>query len=279
MKTQEVLLRLSTLTASVLMTLSVHAVQIDLTATPTSDANAVTTSDGVIWSQTTIQPTGTGVIDPFLRMQASNHPIEEGYNTSATPRPMDDLSTSGSGNNYVHDVQFSSMDTSGGFIKLLLDANQTGSQPRLTMSSFVLWLVDTPADNTATSLADLYAQLGTPAYDMDASLGNSQVNIAVQNNNGFDANNGSGSGDLYVWIPTSILQTTGTYMVLYSEFGNGRSNGNWDNYENNDGFEEWAFINGPNTIPDGGSTLVLLGSGVLALGFVTRRSKLALVKD
>jgi hypothetical protein len=258
--------------AAVLLPGSASAVIINLTAVPTSDANKVTTSDGVVWSQTTQQPTGTGVIDPFLRMQASSSAIEEGYNTSATPRPMDDLSTSGSGNNYVHDVLFSTMDTSGGFIKLLLDANQTGSQGKITLSKLIIWLVNTPANGDANNLNQLRNQLGAPAYDMDASLGNSQVNLAVQTSNGFNANNGSGSGDLYVNIPLSALKTSGTYFVLYSEFGDGTN----PNYTNNDGFEEWAFIAGPQqTVPDGGSTLVLLGSALTGLSLIASRRKLA----
>jgi hypothetical protein len=257
--------------AAALLPGSASAGIIDLTAVPTSDANKVTTSDGVVWSQTQQQPTGTGVIDPFLRMQDSNSAIEEGYNTSGTPRPMDDLSNSGSGDNYVHDVLYSTVDTSGGFIKLLLDANQTGSQPILTMSKFVVWLVDAPANNTATTLGELYAQLGTAAYDMDISLGDSQVNLAVQTSNGFNANNGSGSGDLYVNIPLSALKTSGQYLVLYSEFGDGSN----PNFENNDGFEEWAYINGPNNVPDGGSTLVMLGSALAGLSLIASRRKLA----
>ena len=258
--------------AAALLPASAGAVIVDLTAVPTSDANKVTTSDGVVWSQTQQQPTGTGVIDPFLRMQDSNSAIEEGYNTSATPRPMDDLSNSGSGDNYVHDVLYSTVDTSGGFIKLLLDANQTGSQGYLTMSKFVIWIVDSPAGNTASTLTELYAELGTAAYDMDISLGNSQVNLAVQTSNGFNANNGSGSGDLYVNVPLSALaDNSGTYFVLYSEFGGGEN----PNFTNNDGFEEWAFINGPNNVPDGGSTLVMLGSALTGLSLIASRRKLA----
>ncbi len=259
--------------AAALLPSSASAIIIDLTATPTSAGASVTTSDGVVWGQTDQQPTGTGVIKPFLRIQDSSSPagrITEGYNTSLAPLPMDDLGTA---DQWVHDVLFSTVDTSGGFVKLLLDANQTGSAPQVTLSKLVLWLVSAPADNTATTLAQLTAQLGAPRYTMDnAANGDSQVNLAVQTTNGFDANNGSGSGDLYVNIPTSLLGT-GTYLVLYSEFGNGST----PNYINNDGFEEWAYVKGPNSVPDGGSTLVLLGSALSGLSLITSRRKLARV--
>ena len=251
--------------ATVLLPGSASATIINLS---TPGLGPVTTPDGVVWSQTAQQPTGTGVIKPFLRMQDSNSPIEEGYNTSVAPLPMDDLGTA---DQWVHDVAFSSADTSSGFVKLLLDANQTGSNPLLTMSKLVVWRASIPAGNTATTLAQLTAQLGTPAYDMDASLGDSQVNLAVQNTNGFDANNGSGSGDLYVNIPASKFTGTGAYLVLYSEFGDG---GN-PNYVNNDGFEEWAVKLGPQGVPDGGSTLILLGSAFSGLALIASRRKKA----
>jgi len=256
--------------ATVLLPGSASATIINLS---TPGLGPVTTPDGVVWSQTAQQPTGTGVIKPFLRIQDSNSAIEEGYNTSVAPLPMDDLGTA---DQWVHNVLFATVDKSSGFVKLLLDANQTGSNPLLTMSKLVVWRASIPAGNTATTLAQLTALLGTPAYDMDASLGQTpsnpvQVNLAVQNTNGFDANNGSGSGDLYVNIPASKFTGTGAYLVLYSEFGDG---GN-PNYVNNDGFEEWAVKTGPQSVPDGGSTLILLGSAFSGLSLIAGRRKLA----
>ena len=40
-----------------------------------------------IFGETTPQPTGTGYIDPFLRLQENGQ--EEGYNTSARPFQLD----------------------------------------------------------------------------------------------------------------------------------------------------------------------------------------------
>ena len=41
------------------------------------------------------------------------------------------------------------------------------------------------------------------------------------------------------------------------------------------GYEEWRAVTGPNTVPDGGNTLVLFGTAIAALGFVANRRKLA----
>ena len=252
--------------ATVLLPGSASATIINLS---TPGLGPVTTPDGVTWSQTAQQPTGTGVIKPFLRVQASSSPIEQGYNTSIAPLPMDDLGTA---DQWVHTVLFSTIETSSGFVKFLLDANQTGSQPLVTLSKLVIWRA-AAAGNTATTLTALTAELGTPAYNMDnAANGDSQVNLAVQTTNGFDANNGSGSGDLYVNIPVSFFGGTGAYLTLYCEFGDGSN----PNYVNNDGFEEWAVVQGSQpSVPDGGSTLVLLGSALSGLSLITSRRKLA----
>jgi len=63
---------------------------------------------------------------------------------------------------------------------------------------------------------------------------------------------------------------------LYCEFGNGNTSGpNGPNYVNDDGFEEWAVIQGPQAVPDGGSTLILLGSAFSGLSLIASRRKLA----
>jgi len=44
--------------------------------------------NGALFDFTTAQPTGTGIIQPFLRVQADG--VEQGYNTSGAPVPFDD---------------------------------------------------------------------------------------------------------------------------------------------------------------------------------------------
>jgi hypothetical protein len=41
------------------------------------------------------------------------------------------------------------------------------------------------------------------------------------------------------------------------------------------GFEEWKALVGPNTVPDGGNTLVLFGTAIAALGVLARRRNMA----
>src|SRR6267142_1937083 len=92
---------------------------IDLTAGQ-ANVNGV---DGSIWSSNITQPTGTGVYQPFLRLQ--NHPTEEGFNTNFnSPFPLDDKSPL----NWTHAVQWNSLATiniSGtDYYSFQLDANE-----------------------------------------------------------------------------------------------------------------------------------------------------------
>jgi hypothetical protein len=61
---------------------------IDLTT-----VGASSTVNGVIFAETDKQPTGTGVIDPFLRLQ--NTPTEAGINTSLDTPNVPQRSDSG----------------------------------------------------------------------------------------------------------------------------------------------------------------------------------------
>src|SRR2546428_9342348 len=68
------------------------------------------------------QPTGTGVIQPFLRVQ--NDPVEQGYNTSGGT-PFDDKAGP-----WTHDLTFADLVTTAvtingqNYFKLMLDINE-----------------------------------------------------------------------------------------------------------------------------------------------------------
>src|SRR5690349_15998758 len=70
--------------------------EIDLTS-----SGASSNYFGAIYTQTSVQPTGTGVFQPFVRIQMNGQ--EQGYNTSGTP-VFDDK-----GSPWTHDVQLNQL--------------------------------------------------------------------------------------------------------------------------------------------------------------------------
>src|SRR5712691_1224179 len=78
---------------------TVNATVVDLTG----NNNSGTINDG-LFNWTPAQPTGTGIIQPFLRIEAD--PNEQGYNTSGGT-PFDDKAGP-----WTHDIQFSDLQTS-----------------------------------------------------------------------------------------------------------------------------------------------------------------------
>jgi len=196
------------------------------------------------------QTTGTGVIDPFLRVQANG--MEQGYNSSGTPQW--DAKTGP----WTHNIKMTDLDlvslNNQNYYRFLLDINQNrgGDNELLTMHS--LQLYTSPIGSQTTT--DL-SQLGTLRYDMDNAAFGGASDSKVELN--FILNPGSGAGDMFAYIPTSLFAGANAmdYVYLYTQFG--------PNYDSNDGFEEWALIRSSTPtqpVPEPGTIL----SGLLLLG-------------
>jgi hypothetical protein len=101
-----------------------RATVVDLTG-----SNDSGTINGAEFVFTTPQPTGTGVIQPFLRLE--NSPVEQGYNTSGGT-PFDDKAGP-----WTHDLTFGDLQNpqvtlgGGSYFKLLLDVNEPGGSKSL----------------------------------------------------------------------------------------------------------------------------------------------------
>jgi hypothetical protein len=185
-------------------------------------------------------PTGTGVFNPFVRIQGNG--IEKGYNTDGALE-FDTKQGQTGGKNWTHSLKLGDIPVSNGNIQLLLDINQSksGDNRYLSLDVMKIFLAD------SGSLDNYASGLGTLIYDM----GNNWVKM---DNSVFHP--GSGTGDIRVTIPKITGWSSDKYFYLYSEFG--------QHNRSNSGFEEWA-IAVPTAVPEPATTIALLGLGALSL--------------
>lgn len=263
-----------------------HATVLDLT-TPGSSGTILSAT----YTQVPTQPTGSGFIDPFVRISAAASPVVQGYNTT-----VDGVYQNGNDDTFNHEVTVGDIglidtngSTAGGLVmRFLLDINQTGADPLLSLNEFQLYISSTPNQSLEPAL-DLFETipLGTLVYQMDGGGVDSRVELD------YSLNSGSGSGDMIVDIPFELLNAAffaggfttaeaqnGAFIYLYSRFGE------TEGMENNDGFEEWTAFEGqglpppcppgedcgPQVIPEPG-TISLLALGLLGAAFAGKRRR------
>lgn len=239
------------LSIGILLTASVQlgqALSIDLTTTGSSG-----TINGGFFQQVPNQSTGTGVIEPFVRLQ--DDPTEEGYNTGLSAMP--DVKAGA----WTHELLLSAVPvvTIGAidYYQFLLDLNETNNAAGrfITLFELEIW-TKSGALTSADEYSDLTNGGASKVWDLDAGPdGNSKIELD------YSLNPGSGAGDMFAYIPVSSVGTDGTKnLYLYSAFGTPQGS--------DAGFEEWAVLKTttPNTVPDGGTTIVTFGFALLGLG-------------
>jgi len=242
--------------------------------------------DGAKFGTVDNQPTGTGVFKPFLTLQ--NNPIEQGYNTSgnADGTVNKDVFDTKRQPNWNHDIKLGDLQKQDGFYVFELDANETGVgniNRLLSIDNIVIY--GSPNGKQGTEVFDangilqftdkklVYAMNNpnTPAATMP-----NWVTIDASRSDG-GSTSGSGSSDLLVYIPVHFFTDANVQDSDYVYF----YNLNGVHYQSEQGtsadagFEEWRSKQGPNSVPDGGNTLVLFGTAIAALGVVARRRNLA----
>jgi hypothetical protein len=255
-----------------------------------------TTTDGVVFlgePNPTVPSTGTGVFEPFVRVQHTG--TESGFNTDASDPTINFDTKSGT---WTHSVQWGHVGTvtynNRQYYELQLDANEPGSGSseanRVQITELQIFIAPglsnpeatggginntgysgTQYDNGAT--AGDNALLGhTPMWSLDSTTNGDMTIILQASICDTSGNCGSGKGDMNMYIPVSLLAgAPSDNFVFYSEM-----------IHTADGFEEWRLNTGdqqggggqpPPSVPEPFS-LGLLGFGLLGVAFAKRRMSL-----
>jgi hypothetical protein len=232
-----------------------------------NDNGSITNQYGTAYFQfTQPQPTGTGYIDPFLRVQANG--TEQGYNTSGvTPAaPFDDKAGI-----WTHDIKFSDLQATQislngqNYFVIMVDLNEpNGAKSTIDLTNIQFYTSAT-GSKTTTDLS----QLGTLRYSMDTSGGDNTVL--------FDAarNHGSGSGDAFIYIPASAFAGTNPndFVYMYVNFGSA-------DMTTAGGFEEFTLVQNLAPVPEMSALFPIVGL-LVAVGStsILRRRRAAQVKS
>ncbi len=226
-----------------------------------TEANSSGSINDALFVWTNFNSTGTGVIDPFIRIK-TNDDIEQGYNTDYRSKdPVYPEFNEEANPLHNHSLLLSRVPVVniGGtdYREFLLDINQNGNTNGryLSLDELEIYVAN------SGSLYG-YPNLGTLIYDMDEGLSEEDAlnNYVLLN---YKLNNGSGSGDMFAYIPSNLF-VGGSYVYLYSKLG--------VNNPNTADFEEWSIRLGDNTtqVPVPGA-FVLGMLGLIAAGKKLRK--------
>lgn len=209
--------------------------------------------NGAEYIQGSINPAGTGVYEPFLRLQHGG--VEQGFNTSA------EKVLNNKAGIWTRDLLSATIPTvtvnGKEYREIRLDINESSSKSGryLSLDSLKIYLQDAGGIDTLSELDNL-------VYSMDSKTVDYFVKLD------YKLASGSGWDDMTVLLPEEIFSGAQQhpYFYLYSKFG--------VNYSSDAGFEEWAADPRPGTseVPEPG-TMVLVGAGLV--GFVIYRRRKA----
>ncbi|RVC56014.1 hypothetical protein EN779_25685, partial [Mesorhizobium sp. M4B.F.Ca.ET.088.02.2.1] len=217
------------------------ATMVDLTFKTTATIN------GAIFSSSDVATgAGTGLLDPFVRIQ--NNGTEQGYNTDASVKVLDD--TAKGSTQYVHALNIADIPiqyvNGVGYYRFDLDINESNSDNVQNLSLDTLQIWQATAGNLSNYDPGAAPDQGTGAfptatkiYDLDQG-GDKFVGL-----NG-DLQPGSGNTtDMSFLVPVANFDPSKPFIYLYSGFGyqagtyQGSTETTPSTWTAESGFEEW----------------------------------------
>jgi len=209
---------------------------------------------GAVWADS--QSTGTGVIDPFVRIQQGGQ--ERGYNTD-NGTPLDTK-----GGTFTHSIVLGDIlqvNLLGeAYRAILLDINEINTTADRLLSLNQIQFFVTPngvgddllhsslLEATATSPSLISFAGATEVFRMSSNDANFNEILLD-----YDRNAGSGSGDMFLLVRSSLFGADPTQnVIMYSHFGEPPGGSILTGSDSSsDGVEEWATFTGsvPGTTP------------------------------
>lgn len=268
---------------------SALATELDLTAPPdNTGVHALTGTVGgdALFGNFTSHPTGTGVYDPFLTLERQGNGNTEGaYNTDGhTALYLDQQRPEWNTRLTLGDLAVVNVNNVN-YYAFELDANEPSGGTKNLISIDNIRIYTSSADNTATvgnTEANLNS-LGTLRWAMNDPLKDANGDYIIDNWVKLDAsfsdtlqqkNGGSGYSDMIAYIPVAAFAGASSSDYLWFYNLNGVHYSADSGLAAEAGYEEWrAVVGNVPSVPDGGTTLMLLGSALAGLGFVGRRCR------